>query len=576
MENRGWYDPVKLLRVAELELPNSAYITNTYDSVARLLSTALINTGGTNLDLASYVYNTAGLRTSETNAAGDNRAYTYDNEGELKGVTAHDAGGALRTFESRTYTYDAAGNLTSKNVPPGSLRSVNYVFNTLNQIASATMGNGSASIAVSGSTTIPANSLTVNGTSVTPYADNSFYSSQSVANGLNTFTAIASDTAGDHSTNVSTVNVILTNNAYSYDLNGNLLSDGSRNFAYDDENELISVCVSNAWSNSFAYDGKMRRRIERDSTWQSGVWIVTNEIHFIYDGKVVVEERNANNNSLVSYTRGNDLNGTQQGVGGIGGLLARTTYGQEIPGAPTTAFYHADGNGNITALMYPSQQLAAKYLYDPFGNMLTMSGPLMNFNKYRFSSEEWNDNAGLYYYGYRFYDPDLQRWLNRDPIMEMGGINLYRFVANNPINYLDSFGLGGGAEPFGPYEWGFNNAPRSTPDPRVPCPDAAKAEELNNVADFLDKFAEYMDTFWPEFSGAPDVGPWNFRMPPPTTPLSDIWPPPPNIKVNTPPPPGSFDSSPVNAPPALNETLSPNISYPLGPPFYIYTWTPAP
>ena len=91
-----------------------------------------------------------------------------------------------------------------------------------------------------------------------------------------------------------------------------------------------------------------------------------------------------------------ELGGSFQGAGGIGGLLARTTYGQELPGAPTTSFYHADGNGNITALLYPNEQLAAKYLYDPFGNMLAMSGPLQNFNKYRFSSREWNDNAGLF------------------------------------------------------------------------------------------------------------------------------------------------------------------------------------
>jgi hypothetical protein len=73
-------------------------------------------------------------------------------------------------------------------------------------------------------------------------------------------------------------------------------------------------------------------------------------------------------------------------------------FGHETLGAPTTAFYPADGNGNVTALTYPNQQLAAKYLYDPFGNTLTMSGPLPDFNKYWFSSKEWNENSGLYYY----------------------------------------------------------------------------------------------------------------------------------------------------------------------------------
>ena len=182
----------------------------------------------------------------------------------------------------------------------------------------------------------------------------------------------------------------------------------------------------------------------------------TNEVHFIYDGNVVIQERDVNNNPLVTYTRGNDLSGMLQGAGGIGGLLARTDYGQEIPGSPTAAYYHADGNGNVTMLIYTNQTIAAKYLYDPFGNTLSLSGPLAGLNAYRFSSKEWNVSAGLYYYLYRFYDPNLQRWPNSDPLGELGfeiirkatkipmrvqEPNLYKFVYNNPINYLDVNGL---------------------------------------------------------------------------------------------------------------------------------------
>jgi hypothetical protein len=77
-----------------------------------------------------------------------------------------------------------------------------------------------------------------------------------------------------------------------------LLSDGTRSFAYDDENELIGVEVASAWSNNFVYDGKMRRRIERDYTWSSGSWILASETHFIYDGNVVVQERSENNGDV--------------------------------------------------------------------------------------------------------------------------------------------------------------------------------------------------------------------------------------------------------------------------------------
>jgi hypothetical protein len=50
-------------------------------------------------------------------------------------------------------------------------------------------------------------------------------------------------------------------------------------------------------------------------------------------------------------------------------------------------------------------------------------------------------NSGLVYYLYRYYDPSLQRWINRDPIAEAGGVNLYRICFANTINRCDFFGL---------------------------------------------------------------------------------------------------------------------------------------
>jgi RHS repeat-associated protein len=138
---------------------------------------------------------------------------------------------------------------------------------------------------------------------------------------------------------------------------------------------------------------------------------------------------------------------------------------------PQHYYYHADGNGNITFLINSSQTIAAKYLYDPYGNILSQSGSMADANLYRFSSKELHANSGLVYYLYRFYDPNLQRWLNRDPLADKGiflvaaanapgwaarlgrasGVaplelaranrNLYRFSDNSPVGFFDTYGL---------------------------------------------------------------------------------------------------------------------------------------
>src|SRR5205807_9464002 len=101
---------------------------------------------------------------------------------------------------------------------------------------------------------------TVNATNAILYVDNTFaFTNQALADGSNTYTAIAKDSQGRRDTN--TVSAYLPANAYyAYDLNGNLVSDGLRAFDYDDENQLIRVTVTNVFKSEFTYDGKHRRR----------------------------------------------------------------------------------------------------------------------------------------------------------------------------------------------------------------------------------------------------------------------------------------------------------------------------
>ncbi len=239
---------------------------------------------------------------------------------------------------------------------------------------------------------------------------------------------------------------------FQYEFNGNLTNDGRRVFEYDYENQLTNVYVASAWRSEFRYDALGRRRVRKEYTWNSGLgtWNLTNEVRYVYDGMLVTQERDGNNLTLVTYTRGNDLSGTLPGAGGIGGLLARTANSQLLsPNSSTAhAYYHSDGNGNVTALVDTNGFIVARYQYDPYGNLLGMSGPLADANSYRFSSKEWCANSGLYYYGFRYYEPNLQRWLNRDPMTSFENPldgdfdkHVYDFVENAPTRFVDPDGL---------------------------------------------------------------------------------------------------------------------------------------
>jgi len=243
---------------------------------------------------------------------------------------------------------------------------------------------------------------------------------------------------------------------------------------------------------------------------------VTNTtVRYLYDGNVAIQEREANNLPQVTYTRGRDLSGSLQGAGGVGGLLARTDNSLTLNSQLSTsahAYYHCDGNGNVTALVNTNGVVVAKYEYDPFGNILAMSGPMANANLYRFSSKEVHANSGLYYYGFRFYSPSLQRWMNRDPLGdwgglvwstigsfddrgtlirpksdsfgEFGGLNLFEYVYNNPAQYVDALGLGvyfcGNPASLKPLEDAYNRV-KGTPRGKKLCEKLEKSKNTYEI-----------------------------------------------------------------------------------------------
>ena len=212
----------------------------------------------------------------------------------------------------------------------------------------------------------------------------------------------------------------------SHDVDGNMTSDGVFAYAYDAPNRLASVSLNGITlvANQYDYRG---RRIRKTTS--------TAETTFVYDGWNLVYECEVSGETTneTFYCWGNDLSGTLQGAGGVGGLLYLKRNG---------AIYvpHADAYGNILRYTDTAGTVVAAYEYDAFGKTIAQTGPMAEVFRIRFSSKYFDSETGLYYYGYRFYAPALMRWLNRDPIEEDGGLNLYGFCGNNSILNIDVLG----------------------------------------------------------------------------------------------------------------------------------------
>jgi RHS repeat-associated protein len=131
-----------------------------------------------------------------------------------------------------------------------------------------------------------------------------------------------------------------------------------------------------------------------------------------------------------------DLSQSMEAAGGIGGLIV------VLDGSASASSFAYDGNGNVSELVTASRgSVTAHYEYDAFGNTLFTTGTAAADNAFRFSTKYTDNESGLVYYGYRFFDATRGRWSNRDPIGEAGGANLYVLLQNYPLGAVDPVGL---------------------------------------------------------------------------------------------------------------------------------------
>jgi RHS repeat-associated protein len=195
-------------------------------------------------------------------------------------------------------------------------------------------------------------------------------------------------------------------------------------FAWDAENRLTSATV-NGTTTSYHYDALSRRISMKVGSSTSTL--------YIHDGWNLIAKY-AGTTLNETYTWGMDLSGSMQGAGGVGGILAVTD--------GSASYYPTyDGNGNVSEYLDSTGAVKAHYEYDPFGKTTVATGAKAADFSHRFSTKPLDTETGLYYYGYRYYDPQTGRWPSRDPIKESGGINIYGYVDNDSINLVDILGM---------------------------------------------------------------------------------------------------------------------------------------
>ena len=291
------------------------------------------------------------------------------------------------------YTYDALSRPISRDADT-------FGYNGRNEVSEAT---------IAGNTETHEYDSIGNAT----LASFNFITNTYTANNVNQYTSILCDVASLREP--------------TYDLDGNMTFDSILTYAYDAENRLVSVSSNGITVVSNEYDHNGRR--VRKTTPVAVTTFLYDGWNLIYEHEVVGSVTNE-----TFYYWGKDISGTLQGAGGVGGLLYQKRNG--IIHVP-----HYDAYGNILLYTDKAGNVVASYTYDSFGRIISRFGEMADVFRHRFSTKYFDIETGLYYYGYRFYNPILMRWLNRDPLGEDGGINIYLFCRNNAIARLDPWGL---------------------------------------------------------------------------------------------------------------------------------------
>ena len=203
--------------------------------------------------------------------------------------------------------------------------------------------------------------------------------------------------------------------SYTYDAAGRLLSDGIRTFSWDALGRLRQVEANAVVLASYGYDSQ-NRRVRKT--------VGANTTYYLYDLE----------NRLTAE------------ISGSGTVLREYIWLENEPLAlreyelrPGLYFYINDHLGTPQQLITADGTVVWQAAYLPFGEAQLRVGTITN--NLRFPGQYYDAETGLHYNWNRYYNPDTGRYLSPDPIGLEGGLNLYAYVENDPVNWMDPEGL---------------------------------------------------------------------------------------------------------------------------------------
>lgn len=357
--------------------PGDVSILETRDPIGRISNIGRSLSG----DLAVFGYYDPIRKSSAAYQNGTTAAFGYNSAALLDAIAWRNADGS--GIASHALTYDTAGKIVADNTQT-------YTYDGANRLV----------------------------------RDSRFEYAYDDANNFTHVTEVSSGTETNFTSNNLNQYTTVDATTISYDENGNVTHDGRFEYSYNWRNQITNVydAASGAVIADYAYDALGRRISKFNHETGEGT-------RYFYDGWRLIEEREGDGTLTASFI-----------YNGIGEPVAMVR-------GSDTYFYHYDARGSIEAVTDASGEVVERYSYESYGKVsITDVSGVSRIesaigNPFFFTGQVFDVETGLYYFINRFYSPLLGRFMSRDPIGYLDGTNLYAYVGDDPINFIDPFGL---------------------------------------------------------------------------------------------------------------------------------------